>query len=139
MRTRARTHRRSARVEYSLPRDPSSPGRARKLTSAFLARAQGRTAGVSTDRADDAALIVSELVTNATRHGRSPCRLRLRVADDQVVVEVYDSSPAQPRIRALTDDGEHGRGLAMVRHLARHLDVTAAAGGGKTVRAILAG
>ncbi|MER7175002.1 ATP-binding protein [Streptomyces mesophilus] len=139
MRTHARTHRRSARVEYSLPRDPASPGRARKLTSAFLARAQDRAVAVSTERADDAALIVSELVTNATRHGRSPCRLRLRVADDLVVVEVYDSNPAHPRIHALTDDGEHGRGLAMVRHLARRLDVTSATEGGKTVRAVLAG
>ncbi len=83
--------------------------------------------------------MVPERATNPPRHGRSPCRLPPRVPDDLVVVEVYDNNPAQPRIRALTDDGEHGRGLAMVRHLARRLDVTSAAGGGKTVRAVLAG
>ncbi len=139
MRTHRRTHRRPARVVYTLPRDPASAGRARKLTTAFLARPAIRTAAVSAARADDAALIVSELVTNATIHGRSSCRLGLRVAEDQVIVEVYDSSPAVPHIRPPTQDGEHGRGLAMVQRLAQQLDVTAAAGGGKTVRAVLSG
>ncbi|WP_327350637.1 ATP-binding protein [Streptomyces sp. NBC_01304] len=122
-----------------MPYDPASPRRARELTEAFLARPRRRTASVGDERADDAALVVSELVTNATRHGRSLCRLRLKVADDRVTVEVYDSNCALPRIGPLTEDGESGRGLAMVRSLAQHLDVTAAAAGGKTVRAVLAG
>jgi hypothetical protein len=37
-----------------------------------------------------------------------------------------------------TPDGESGRGIALVRCLARKLDVTAHPDGGKTVRAVLA-
>jgi anti-sigma regulatory factor (Ser/Thr protein kinase) len=125
-------------VEYLLPDEATSAGRARKLTSAFLARPRHRMARMDTEQIDDATLIASELVTNATRHGHSACRLRLQVSDEQVTVEVYDDSPASPRVRPLTAEGEGGRGLAMVRCLAQRFDVTPVTGGGKRVRAVLA-
>lgn len=136
MRTHRRTHRRSIGVEYLLPDDAESAGMARKLTSQFLARPD-RWAGLDAEHIGDATLIVSELVTNATRHGGS-CRLRLHVSDTQVTVEVYDGSPGRPRVRPLTNWGESGRGLAMVRCLAQHLDIDPVAGGGNRVRAVLA-
>lgn len=138
MRTHRRTHRRSVRVEYLLPDEAESAGRARKLTSEFLARPRNRMTRVDAGHIDDATLIVSELVTNATRHGRSACRLRLQVSDEQVTVEVYDNSPDQPRIRPLTAESEGGRGLAMVRCLAHRFDIAPVRGGGKRVRAVLA-
>ncbi|MFF7905867.1 ATP-binding protein [Streptomyces sp. NPDC007914] len=125
-------------MEYLLPEEASSAGKARRLTTVFLARSRHRMAKVDARHIDDATLIVSELVTNATRHGRSACRLRLQVSDDRVTVEVYDGNPNRPRVRPLTADGESGRGLAMVRGLADRFDVTPAHGGGKRVRAILA-
>ncbi|MEU3337258.1 ATP-binding protein [Streptomyces sp. NPDC006668] len=137
MRTRRRTHRRSARVEYVLPDEAESVGRARKLTSQFLARPDGRTAGLGAEHIGDATLIVSELVTNATRHGGS-CRLRLHVSDTQVTVEVYDGSPGRPGVRPLTTWGESGRGLAIVRCLAQRFDIDRVDGGGNRVRAVLA-
>jgi anti-sigma regulatory factor (Ser/Thr protein kinase) len=138
MRTHRRTHRRSVRVEYLLPDDAASAGRARKLTSEFLARSRPRMARVDAGHIDDAALIVSELVTNATRHGRSGCRLRLQVSRAQVTVEVYDDNPGQPRMRSVTAESEGGRGLAMVSCLAQRFDVAPVRGGGKRVRAVLA-
>ncbi|GGW82209.1 MULTISPECIES: ATP-binding protein [Streptomyces] len=138
MRTHRRTHRRSERVEYLLSDHATSAGRARRLTSAFLARPRQRMAPVHAEQIDDATLIVSELVANATRHGRGGCRLRLRVTDEQVIVEVCDDSPARPRLRPPAPDAESGRGLAMVRCLAERFDVTPVTGGGKRVRAILA-
>ncbi|MFD3502306.1 ATP-binding protein [Streptomyces sp. NPDC058676] len=126
------------RVEYVLPDSAESAGRARKLTSAFLARSRPRMARVDAGQIDDATLIVSELVANATLHGRGACRLRLQVSDERVTVEVYDDNPAPPRVRPLTDGGESGRGLAMVRCLAQHFDVAPVSGGGKMVRAVLA-
>ncbi|MFC4465741.1 ATP-binding protein [Streptomyces xiangluensis] len=138
MRTRRRTHRRSVRVEYLLPDEAASAGRARRLTSAFLSRSRHRMTPVDAEQIDDATLIVSELVTNATRHGRSPCRLRLQVSDERVTVEVYDDSPAHLRVRLPTADGESGRGLALVRCLAQRFDVTPVTGGGERVRAVLA-
>lgn len=95
-------------------------------------------ARVGAGRIDDATLIVSELVTNATRHGHSACRLRLQVSDERVTVEVYDDSPGRPHTRSLTADSEGGRGLAMVRCLAQRFDVAPVSGGGKRVRAVLA-
>ncbi|WP_245685534.1 ATP-binding protein [Streptomyces yerevanensis] len=138
MRTHRRTHRRSVRVEYLLPDEAASAGRARRLTSAFLSRSRHRMARVDAEQIDDATLIVSELVTNATRHGRSPCRLRLEVSDERVTVEVFDDSPDQLRLRQPAVEDESGRGLAMVRCLAQRFDVTPVIGGGKRVRAILA-
>ncbi|GAB2865361.1 hypothetical protein GCM10027074_35920 [Streptomyces deserti] len=125
-------------MEYLLPDEDASAGRARRLTARFLARSRHRMARVDAEHIDDASLIVSELVTNATRHGRSACRLRLQVSDERVTVEVYDDNPDQPQVRPLTAEGEGGRGLAMVRCLAQRFDVAPVSGGGKRVRAILA-
>ncbi|MFD5855607.1 ATP-binding protein [Streptomyces chartreusis] len=137
MRTHRRTHRRSAQVEYLLPDEAESAGKARKLTSQFLARPALWAVGLDAERIGDAALVVSELVTNATRCGGS-CRLCLHVSDTQVTVEVYDGSPGRPGVRPLTTWGESGRGLAMVRHLAQRFDIDPVDGGGNRVRAVLA-
>ncbi|MFJ9543235.1 ATP-binding protein [Streptomyces sp. NPDC101225] len=137
MRAQRRTHGRSVRVEYLLLDEAASAGRARGLTSKFLARSRVRT-GAAPAEIDDVRLVVSELVANATQHGRSACRLRLHVSEERVTVEVYDDSPLPPRVRPFTADGERGRGLAMVRCLAQRLDVAAVTGGGKRVRAVLA-
>jgi len=136
MRTRRRTHRRSVRVEYLLPDEVESAGRARRLTSRFLARPRPGTAGLDAEHIDDATLVVSELVANATRHGGA-CRLCLQVTDTRVTVEVYDSSPGRPLVRPLTTWAESGRGLAMVRCLTERLDVDRLGGGGNRVRAVL--
>jgi anti-sigma regulatory factor (Ser/Thr protein kinase) len=124
-------------VEYLLPDEAASARRARRLTSEFLSRSRHRIASVDAEQIDEATLIVSELVTNATRHGHGACRLRLQVSDERVTLEVSDNNPARPRPRPLTAGGESGRGLAMVRLLAQRFDVTPAPGGGKTVRAVL--
>ncbi|MEU7580842.1 ATP-binding protein [Streptomyces sp. NPDC041068] len=146
MRAHQRAHRPTARVEYALPQEPASAGRARKLTSAFLARSHRRTASADADpadpvdaeRVDDATLIVSELVSNAVRHAHGGCRLRVEVSGGRVTVEVYDASPVRPRLLTPSADRESGRGLVMVRQLAERLEVVGAHRGGKTVRAVLA-
>ncbi|MET7486443.1 ATP-binding protein [Streptomyces sp. NPDC005538] len=125
-------------MEYLLPDEAASAGQARRLTSEFLARSRPRLTRMDAEQIDDATLIVSELVANATEHGRGECRLRLQLSDERVTVEVYDDSPTPPRLRPMTAEGESGRGLAMVRCLAHRLDVTPLTGGGKRVRAILA-
>ncbi|MEV0320312.1 ATP-binding protein [Streptomyces sp. NPDC050658] len=137
MRAHPRAHRHTARAEFALAREPASAGRARKLTSVFLTRPHRHVTKVDAERVDDATLIVSELVTNATQHGRSPCRLRLVVSDDRVTVEVHDASPVRPRLLTADAEREGGRGLAMVRHLAARLEVVGTGRRGKTVRAVL--
>jgi anti-sigma regulatory factor (Ser/Thr protein kinase) len=87
---------------------------------------------------DDATLVVSELVTNATRHGRSNCRLQLSVRRGQVTVEVHDNSPVRPRVHSRDTMAEGGRGIAMVRELSHRFSVMGGPGQGKTVQAVLA-
>ncbi|MEV7422551.1 MULTISPECIES: ATP-binding protein [unclassified Streptomyces] len=158
MRAHGYVLRRAVRASYILPPSETSARWARHLTAAYLTRGCGQR--VSADQVDDARLVVSELVTNATRHGRGNCRLRLSVDHGRVTVEVHDHSPVPPRLRttgaAVRDatvrdaaDGvgesgdvgglrEDGRGIAMVRELSRRFSVLGSPGGGKTVQAVLA-
>ncbi|MGH3343642.1 MAG: ATP-binding protein [Carbonactinosporaceae bacterium] len=66
---------------------------------------------------DRAALLVSELVTNAVVHGGGPTLLRLSF-DGTLRVEVTDRSPAPPRLRRTGPDELGGRGLQLVDGLA---------------------
>lgn len=92
---------------------PQGPGQARRAVVECAARL-----GLG-EVVDDLLLVVSELVTNAVRHGAPPVRLEL-LADAAVVrVAVGDGDPGLPRPRALDDDAEGGRGMVLVELLAR--------------------
>lgn len=90
------------------------------------------------DVADTLVLVVSELVTNALRHGDGTFTLRLNAHPDAVEIAVDDASPRWPRVRTpdLTGSGG-GFGWPMVNRLARTTAVTRRAAGGKTVTAFL--
>jgi len=96
------------------------------------------------DLADDAALIVSELVTNAVTASailpdRPPVSLRL-ISDGRCLrIEVQDHSPADPRPGAEgSDDAEHGRGLGVVAALSTRYGTERTGLTRKIVRAELA-
>ena len=81
--------------------------------------------GIAPDRCDDGALIVSELVGNALRHGRPRADGTLRVVwsldGHRLRVEVTDGGgPSRPELRpaAQTRMAVSGRGLAIVDALA---------------------
>lgn len=69
---------------------------------------------------DSAALVLSELVTNAVLHARTPrgrlIETRWRVLDggDGVRIEVHDANDGRPAPRLADDEDESGRGLALV-------------------------
>ena len=63
-------------------------------------------------------LLVSELVTNALRYSRGEVTLRL-VNEKALVCEVLDTSAAMPRLRQAGGEEETGRGLQVVRQLAK--------------------
>ncbi|MET7856758.1 SpoIIE family protein phosphatase [Streptomyces sp. NPDC005318] len=65
-----------------------------------------------------AELLVSELVGNAVRYGRSPIGLRLLRAEG-LICEVSDGSLTTPRIRHAAETDEGGRGLQLVAALAQ--------------------
>ncbi|MGW2934354.1 ATP-binding protein [Streptomyces sp. NPDC001156] len=73
----------------------------------------GSTSGVWNDLAFSTELIISELVTNAIRHGTPPIRLRL-IRDRMLILEVSDASSTSPHIRRAATTDEGGRGLFLV-------------------------
>jgi anti-sigma regulatory factor (Ser/Thr protein kinase) len=64
------------------------------------------------------ALLVSEVVTNALLHARTPLEVDVRPHGDGVRVEVRDGSPAGPRRKRHSLEGTTGRGLCLVERLA---------------------
>ncbi|WP_299529933.1 ATP-binding protein [uncultured Streptomyces sp.] len=109
---------------------------AREVTRAFLDRLT--TPAVDDDAADTVVLVVSELVTNAVRHGGGTFTLELTECPGGVEVAVHDLSSAMPRMRTPDlNGGAGGFGWPMVHQLARTTSVTPRPGHGKTVRAVL--
>ncbi|MEO3752419.1 SpoIIE family protein phosphatase [Streptomyces sp. B6B3] len=61
-------------------------------------------------------LVVSELVTNAIRHGAAPIQLRL-IRNRSLICEVSDASSTAPHLRRARTSDEGGRGLLLVAQL----------------------
>jgi anti-sigma regulatory factor (Ser/Thr protein kinase) len=100
---------------------PEEIGRARRWTRDVL-RGQ--------PLADDAALIVSELGTNALLHSASgrqagTFRITLALTADALTISVTDQgSPTAPRMERPGSEATHGRGLGMVSTLADRIEIT---------------
>lgn len=90
--------------------------------------------------ADTAALLSEELLANAVTHGCTDVPPETEVTmtttydGHRLHLTVHDPSDTQPRLRAASQDQEHGRGLQLVAALSDRWGVTAsAAGTGKAV------
>jgi anti-sigma regulatory factor (Ser/Thr protein kinase) len=84
----------------------------------------------------DAQLLVSEIVTNAVRHGRPNITLRLTLHPPGIGVAVHDFGPGIPTAPTGEPDltSEGGRGLFIVAALASEWGIEPAISGtGKTV------
>ncbi|MFI1369463.1 SpoIIE family protein phosphatase [Streptomyces griseochromogenes] len=109
-RTRALDPRRIA--TWDLPADPAR-------VSDVRAAALRQLADWGLDEAAFAAeLMLSELVTNAIRHGAGPIRVRL-LHDRGLICEVSDTSNTAPHLRRAASTDEGGRGLFLVAQLAQ--------------------
>lgn len=83
--------------------------------------------------AGDAALLTSEVVTNAIRHAGAPVLLQFGPHRGGVVVAVSDDSEVPPVIRSVEPYGERGRGMHLVDALAVEWGVERRSAGTKTV------
>lgn len=106
-----------------------------KPKSAALAR--GFTAGVLQaagwlDQVDTAVLLVSEIVTNAVRHAKSPCSLVVSFRDGAVELSVEDGDPRPPAFRSAGALDQDGRGLLLIGALADDWGVRSVPGGKAT-------
>ncbi|MFE9868726.1 ATP-binding protein [Streptomyces sp. NPDC005506] len=122
-------------VDVATGRSSVSPAGARDRARVFL---DSLTRPLAREAAETVVLVVSELVTNALRHGGGTCTLALTAHPDTIEVAVHDNSHDAPRMRTPDlNGGTGGFGWPMVNRLARATAVTRQAAGGKTVSALL--
>ncbi|MFI6630757.1 ATP-binding protein [Nonomuraea fuscirosea] len=93
---------------WDLPATPETASVARRLVRETLA------AWGLPGLADDLALVVSEVVTNAVVHAKSAMTLSLHRQGWSVRGEVADHGPVWPTPLSARPNEEHGRGLAIV-------------------------
>lgn len=123
------------REAFDLAARAASVAQARHRTLAWLFRCP-----VGQQAAEAAALIVSELVTNAIVHsGSDVIRCVLRLGRGLLLIEVTDQGvgDAEPAARMPADDDVSGRGLLLVSAVSEEWGVTPAFPRGKTVWATL--
>jgi anti-sigma regulatory factor (Ser/Thr protein kinase) len=104
-------------ASMELAPDHTAAARARQFVAVTL-RAWGLDEAV-----EDAELLVSELVTNAILHARSPATVRIDHTPPRLRVAVCDSSPSPPRVRDYGPDAVTGRGMLLVDRIARRWGV----------------
>lgn len=118
--------------ELVLPADATAPGRAR-----LFLRAATQEWGIDDDLAQDAAMVITELVANAVDHARSESTLSVGVKRGTLCVAVRDARPCPvPRPAPIDPTAPRGRGLQMVDALTSAWGVTLHADG-KTVWAVV--
>ncbi|RKT15992.1 anti-sigma regulatory factor (Ser/Thr protein kinase) [Streptomyces sp. 1114.5] len=101
-----------------LPRHDKSPRAARRELRSFL-----RPHPCAELLLPTAELLVSELVTNALQHARTPrdrlIFVRFQLSpDDTLRIEVHDADSEKPTLRDSPASAETGRGLLLVHELA---------------------
>lgn len=109
-----------------LAADPVSAGLARQFVSTTLSGWR------SEHLIDTAALLISELVTNAVIHAGSAIELCMAQEADAIRFEVHDRSGCMPSPRRTAPGDTCGRGLMLVAALSRAWGVDAR-GPGKAV------
>lgn len=101
------------RAGARFPAHPASAGKARALVSQVC-----REWGVP-QVADDAELVVTELVENAVRHARTACDVVVELSGHTFRIEARDGSTAPPRRMYPGLDRSGGRGLMLIERLCR--------------------
>ncbi|MFG3204172.1 SpoIIE family protein phosphatase [Streptomyces sp. NPDC048192] len=97
-------------ADWDVPPDPAAVADMRVAVSEKLAEWGLDDLGFATE------LVLSELVTNAIRHGAEPIHVRL-IRDRTLICEVADGSNTAPHLRYAATTDEGGRGLFLVSQM----------------------
>ncbi|MFI8893402.1 SpoIIE family protein phosphatase [Streptomyces paradoxus] len=97
---------------WELPADPARVGEVRASAMRWLSDWGLDETGFAAE------LILSELITNAIRHGAAPIRVRL-LYGKTLICEVSDASNTAPHLRRAASTDEGGRGLFLVAQLSQ--------------------
>jgi GAF domain-containing protein len=108
--------------ELTLGPEPDAVPKARRFTAQWFADEPDHLV-------DDAAQVVSELVTNAILHGEEPVTLRLSRTGNALRLEVEDAGHTMPIVSRASADTMTGRGLSLIAALASGWGVTESPGG----------
>ena len=106
-----------------LPADVAAPTLGRRFVEAALA-----TLGLD-GHAEIAALLASELVTNALVHSTGPYRIYVEPQADAVRIAVTDGSDEEPAVLAPDTERPSGRGMYLIEALAARWGVQPTTGG----------
>jgi anti-sigma regulatory factor (Ser/Thr protein kinase) len=111
-----------------MPNRDTAPGQARRVVREAFSRWS------LTVLIDDAELAVSELVTNAFKHGLPPVTLTLCQSAGRVRVDVSDARPATTTLEwpASLDTDESGRGRRIIEAVSDRSGTDEIAADGKT-------
>ena len=146
-------------TSYQRPGIPCGPVAYMELasvpTTPFWARRQTRAVLqawlIVPETIETAELLVSELITNATKCSAEPptplryldwekverISLTLRLLRDRLSIEVTDSDPNPPVLTEAELDAEGGRGLMLVDALSKEWSFFCPPAGGKTVYCVI--
>ncbi|MEU3663919.1 ATP-binding protein [Streptomyces sp. NPDC032940] len=128
---------------------PAGASERAAVTSAAGARAYAESAvrerwgdtdrGVREEDVVDLLLVVSELVTNAIRHGDGLAGFEVRTTDEGVWIAVHDHSPVIPPAVHAFPTRHHGSGYGwpLVARLTCDVAVERRPEGGKTISALV--
>ncbi|MCZ0984679.1 ATP-binding protein [Streptomyces diastatochromogenes] len=119
---------------YELTTGHGVVAQCRALTQRALLEWFGSAGEPGRRAADDAVLLVSEVVTNACTHGGLPSELKLTATERALWVQISDNSPEAPRPHRRHHAARaSGHGLYLVQRLAARWGCVPRRHGGKTV------
>ena len=114
-----------AELTITLPAEPTSASAARRFVMDQLR-------DVDDDVIEAAALLTTELATNAILHAATDFAVKVTTDDDRIRIELTDESPVMPVRRRFSTEAGTGRGLRLVEALSLRWGVEPA-DPGKTV------
>lgn len=97
-------------IRYRTPEGPAGCAAARRIVMSTLKDWGFHDAGWLAE----AELVITELVSNAVRHGGGCRWVELHVDRCRVILQVGDGSTAWPRLETAQVQATHGRGLALI-------------------------